>query len=71
MTAIAKVGTEFLANTQSARRQQKPSIPSLANGGFLVMWSDFSGMLGGNSEITFMEQLCSANTASSIERIAT
>jgi len=35
------------------------------------MWSDFSGMLGGNSEITFMEQLCSANTASSIERIAT
>jgi len=46
-----KVGTEFLVNTETASDQSGPTITSLANGGFVVAWSDESGTLG-DSDIT-------------------
>lgn len=44
--AGAKVGSEFLVNTQTGSDQYVPTITGLANGGFVVTWSDNSGTLG-------------------------
>jgi hypothetical protein len=49
MAVIKKIGADFLVNTQSTSRQHKPLIPSLAEGGFVAIWRDFNGMLGGSS----------------------
>ena len=38
-----KIGTEFLVNTSTANEQEPFGITALANGGFVVMWSDSSG----------------------------
>ncbi|WP_156424840.1 cadherin domain-containing protein [Novosphingobium fuchskuhlense] len=45
----AKVGSAFLVNTQTANYQEEPTITSLANGGFVVAWTDFSGTQGDGS----------------------
>ena len=39
----AEVGGVFLVNTQTAKDQSASSITGLANGGFLVTWTDYSG----------------------------
>ena len=44
-----KVGSEFLVNTSIANSQQFPSVAGLAGGGFVVTWSDTSG-LGGDPD---------------------
>jgi Ca2+-binding RTX toxin-like protein len=41
-----KVGTEFLVNTVTATSQNEPTITSLASGGFVVSWTDWSGQGG-------------------------
>ncbi|WP_198368526.1 lipase family protein [Roseomonas rosulenta] len=45
----AKVGSEFLVNTQTAMDQTRPSVAALSNGGFVVTWDDYSGTLGDTS----------------------
>jgi hypothetical protein len=44
--AGARLGSEFLVNTQTAKDQINPSVAGLSNGGFVVTWQDNSGMLG-------------------------
>ena len=43
----ARVGGEFLVNTATLRAQFEPAITGLANGGFVVSWSDYSLGAGG------------------------
>ncbi len=50
--AGARVGSEFLVNSAVASYQQFPTITGLANGGFVVSWTDYSqgnGGAGGDS----------------------
>ena len=42
----ARVGGEFLVNTQTAREQYAPTITGLSGGGFVVTWEDYSSTLG-------------------------
>jgi Ca2+-binding RTX toxin-like protein len=49
--AGAKVGGEVLVNTVSADYQERPVISSLLGGGFVIAWSDGSG-LGGDADGT-------------------
>jgi hypothetical protein len=58
--AGAKVGTEFLVNTQTANDQLSPTITGLTNGGFVVTWQDQSGTLGDNSSTSIKAQLFDA-----------
>ncbi len=57
----AKVGSEFLVNTQTASRQFSPSVTSLTDGGFVVTWSDFSGTLGDTSGASIKAQVYDAD----------
>ncbi len=41
-----KVGIEFLVNTITTDRQERPSIAALTNGGFVITWQDRSGQGG-------------------------
>ncbi len=56
----AKVGGEFLVNTQTASSQSDPSITSLTDGGFVVTWYDFSGTLGDTSGVSIKAQVFDA-----------
>lgn len=42
----AKVGVEFLVNSQAAGGQFEPTVAALANGGFVVTWRDRSNAFG-------------------------
>jgi rRNA processing protein Gar1 len=44
--AGGKVGGEFLVNTTTENQQNFPTITGLSNGGFVVTWSDRSGLDG-------------------------
>jgi len=44
---VEKSGDEFLVNTATADRQSTPAIQALANGGFVVSWTDNSQGVGG------------------------
>lgn len=57
----AKVGAEFLVNTQTANDQQNPTIIGLANGGFVVTWSDDSGTLGDSTGASIKAQMFGAD----------
>jgi len=56
-TAGAKIGTEFLVNTQTARTQGAPTVTGLVNGNFVVTWSDDSRTLGDNSNFSIKAQI--------------
>ncbi|NKJ43557.1 cadherin domain-containing protein [Novosphingobium sp. SG720] len=43
----SKLGSEFLINTATSGGQTLPTIASLANGGFIVTWTDASAGVGG------------------------
>ena len=61
MTAITKVGTEFLANSEAASGWSDPSVTSLANGGFVVTWADFGGTNpGGDTQQGFFNSAIKA-----------
>ena len=56
-----KVGSEFLVNTQTADYQFSPTITSLANGGFVITWSDNSAALGDKSGSSIKAQVFGAD----------
>jgi Ca2+-binding RTX toxin-like protein len=58
--AGAKVGSEFLVNSQTIGDQGTPSVASLSGGGFVVTWYDTSGTLGNTSEYSIKAQVFSA-----------
>jgi hypothetical protein len=43
------VGAEFLVNTSTLSSQSQPAIAPLADGGFVIVWTDFSGSGGDSS----------------------
>lgn len=52
-----KVGAEFLVNTATLNDQGQPTITSLASGGFVVSWTDQSGVGDDNSTAGIKAQL--------------
>ena len=53
----AKVGSEFLVNSQTLGEQKYPAIGGLADGGLVVVWRDASGTLGDASSTSIKAQL--------------
>jgi Ca2+-binding RTX toxin-like protein len=58
--AGVKIGEEFLVNTETADTQDHPAIASLASGGFVVTWADYSGTRGDASSISTKAQMFDA-----------
>ncbi|HEX2652024.1 MAG TPA: calcium-binding protein, partial [Xanthobacteraceae bacterium] len=56
-----KVGSEFLVNTATAGSQAQSAITALANGDFVVVWSDPSGVGGDASGMAVKAQVFSSN----------
>ncbi len=56
----AKVGGEFLVNTQTTGTQNAMSVTALANGNFIVTWQDASGTLGDTSGTSIKAQIFDA-----------
>lgn len=42
-SAGAKIGAEFLVNSQVSSSQFAPNVAELANGGFVISWDDYNG----------------------------
>jgi VCBS repeat-containing protein len=59
----AKIGAEFLVNTQHKDYQSNPKISSMSNGGFVVTWDDDSGQGGDNSGFAIKAQIFNAHGA--------
>lgn len=57
----AKIGTEFLVNTQTANNQSVPVVTGLSNGNFVISWQDASKTLGDTSSNSIKYQLFSAD----------
>jgi uncharacterized protein YndB with AHSA1/START domain len=55
-----KVGGEFLANTTTLGTQDESSVTALANGRFVVTWTDNSGAGGDSSDSSVKAQLFDA-----------
>ena len=55
-----KLGTEVLANTQILNSQDNPSVAALPSGGFVVTWTDASGVGGDASASGIKGQLFDA-----------
>ncbi|HET9717348.1 MAG TPA: cadherin domain-containing protein [Pseudolabrys sp.] len=60
-SAGGKIGSEFLVNTATAGGQSQPSITALANGDFVVVWTDPSGVGGDASVSAIKAQVFSAD----------
>lgn len=61
MVAAVKVGSEFLVNTTKTGIQEEPSITSLANGNFVVTWTDRSETGGDASNRAIRAQVFQAD----------
>jgi Ca2+-binding RTX toxin-like protein len=57
------VGGEILANTTTADRQQQPEVTALPNGGFVLVWNDYSKTGGDTSEYAIRAQVFGATGA--------
>ncbi|WP_238272782.1 beta strand repeat-containing protein, partial [Methylobacterium cerastii] len=57
----SKAGGEFLVNTATASLQQNPTVTSLSNGGFVVTWTDLSGVGGDKSGFGIKAQIYGAD----------
>jgi hypothetical protein len=57
-----RIGGEFLVNTTTLGPQQYPAVAALANGAFIVTWTDDSG-LGGDSDGGVKAQIFSLGNA--------
>ena len=57
-------GAEFLVNTTVTSSQFAPAITALANGGFVVAWTDFSQTAGDTTGFSVRAQTFGANAAS-------
>jgi len=58
--AGARIGGEFLVNTQTFSDQRRPTITGLSGGGFVVTWEDLSGTLGDASGASIKAQMFDA-----------
>ncbi|MCT0198877.1 hypothetical protein KQ313_04175, partial [Synechococcus sp. CS-1325] len=47
----SKAGAEFLVNTNTASNQQEPSTTALADGRFVITWTDFSASANGGDTL--------------------
>jgi hypothetical protein len=56
-------GSAFLVNTTTAGKQYDPAITALADGGFVVTWTDLSGTLGDSSGASIKAQAFDASGA--------
>jgi Ca2+-binding RTX toxin-like protein len=56
-----KAGAEFLASTGTASSQVRPTISSLANGGFVVAWRDYDQTMGDSSGTSIQAQVFGAD----------
>ncbi len=61
--AGARIGREFLVNTETFEAQYDPSITGLSGGGFVVIWTDRSGTLGDASGRSIKAQMFDASGA--------
>lgn len=59
--AGARVGSEFLVNTEVTDDQLDPVITGLANGGFVISWKDASATSGDASGTSIKAQIYSSN----------
>ncbi|MFM9937402.1 MAG: hypothetical protein ACKVOL_14545 [Novosphingobium sp.] len=57
----AKVGGEFLVNTQTSSNQANPTVTDLANGNFVITWDDGSATLGDADSSSVKAQIFSAS----------
>lgn len=68
--AGAKVGGEYVVNSQIASYQYYPTVAALANGGFVISWQDFSQTLGDNSSYGITAQVFNLSNAPTAPAIA-
>jgi VCBS repeat-containing protein len=59
----AKVGGEFLVNTQTLNSQDNPTVAALSSGGFVVTWSDASAIGSDTSNYGIKAQVFDGNGA--------
>jgi probable HAF family extracellular repeat protein len=57
----AKVGAEFQVNTETLYSQYDPQVAALANGDFVISWTDESGTLGDTSGTSVKAQVFDEN----------
>ncbi|WP_298189328.1 cadherin domain-containing protein [Novosphingobium sp.] len=57
MRGVIRSGSEFLVNTQTDNIQSVPKLTELADGRFVVTWTDFSKALGDGSGTSLKAQL--------------
>jgi RTX calcium-binding nonapeptide repeat (4 copies) len=65
MSTPVKFGTEFLVNTITASFQESPSVTALADGRFVVSWTDFSATGGDTSSSAVRAQVFNADGSKS------
>jgi RTX calcium-binding nonapeptide repeat (4 copies) len=61
----SKSGAEFLVNTTTTNPQQFPKVTALADGRFVVTWTDFSATGGDTSSTAIRAQVFNANGSKS------
>jgi hypothetical protein len=61
MATPTKFGNEFLVNTVTLNAQDAPSVKALANGTFVVAWTDASGIIGDSFDRGIAAQLFHAD----------
>ncbi len=61
--AGAKVGGEYIVNSQTNSYQYYPTVAALANGGFVISWQDFSQTLGDASAYGITAQVFNLSNA--------
>lgn len=59
----AKIGGEYLVNSQPGSNQYYPTTAALANGGFVITWQDFSHALGDTSAYGITAQIFNLSDA--------
>ena len=60
----AKVGSEFLVNTETLNVQEEPTIATLSSGDFVISWTDWNRQAGEGSDSEVKARILSlANTA--------
>ena len=58
--AGGRVGSEFLVKTATAGNQSEPAVAGLSDGGFVISWTDGSGVGGDTSSVGIKAQVFSA-----------
>lgn len=61
--AGSKIGGEYIVNTQISSNQLYPNVAALANGGFVISWTDFSQALGDTSAYGITAQIFNLSNA--------